>query len=391
MTSAFMSVTLLPKGKAELRLEPPEYPFLEGVTVELEGTKAGNAMITTTLSISAPYHEGIELVDAGAFAVGTGVLVEIGWADGNDFLGNETRRVFSNKIDNPSGLTLSPEGVSGSVVAQIAFGLKEYALEKEELSGVSTVLGLLERIIERELLDISGIDTDLAAGRENSVIEIEEVVGMSSVEAVKHVANKYSFDISIEPVDGQNELRLVNRINSKSDIKAHFQMFGVFDIKDGVPLVPIVSFEPELNEVSFERKDLSNQAVIEVGKDGEIKSASTTPQEVDSDEGTEVVTDADLESLGDAVSLTGDTGGPEGAQTPKEKSKRAASNASNNAQFKANLTTVGLPWIRLGDVVRVSGCGQTYGDGNYETKKITHTISGGVFETALEMSKKSNK
>ncbi len=392
MTSAFMSVTLHAVGADPITLEPPLYPFLEGVTVDIKGTNSGSPMVVTTLSISAPYYEGIELVNAGVFAVGTRVFVEIGWADGNDFLGNETRRVFASVIDNPSGLTLSPEGVSGSVVAQIHLDSKGYVLERKDLISVTTVRSLLEKIIERESPSLIGIDTELADGKEKTTIEIQEVVGMSSVEAVKHVADKYSFNISIESVDGGSELRLVSRGNPKGNPKAHFEMFGVFGTKDGVPLVPIISFEPELNNASFERKELSSQGVVEVGKDGEVESASTSPQEVDSDEGTEVVTGADLQSSAGGVTVTGATGGPEGAQTAKEKSNRVASNASNNAQFKANLTTVGLPWIRLGDMVRVSGCGQTYGDGDYEIKHIKHEVSGGVFETTLEdLTKKFNK
>ena len=303
------------------------------------------------------------------------------------------------------GLTLTPNGISGTVtarcVAQTAEQSKPMVIKPSE-----PTFSWLERIVLE-----SGYSELIASDR---VIE--------AVNKIEYVSNEVLplFDrlrdfcaenhfIWIEDIADASITIIDEEELDKTDVKRVFVMRNSFidtgylkdyDFLEGrigsnPKVYPIVSYSPEIPAAFFSNKEGAKVVRTGINSEGkrEIESeddstsgVKETTKSQDGPAGTQDVKSGDrqtVKALDDKSSAEIITNSqPEATDREADKARHRRVTQGRLAAYNASLTTFGIPEIKPGERVAVVGLGDLF-DGIFMVKEVTQTWSAGTIETSI--------
>ena len=378
--------SLIPSGEND----EVHCPFLTGASI------VANFGVATqiTINFDAPFAEGLKLLESDVFAPNGVLEVEMG------YIGSEEQSglVFGLIIQAQQGITITPEGVNGTVTANI--GPTVPALYKEAFRipfidiGFTEILemkakeaGYSEVLLEgdsRAMIDASAI---WANGLNQSLHQILVKLRAFArcVWAVQVVSGKYVLVIkTIKEMSAEEPTRIfIMRGGLLNEVAS-----GVQDLK----AYPIISLNPEIMGFSFGTRPLKLRSA-DVGKDGVVvdtvadaseseEKTGATKAEVEPSDKAELkaqpIAKPPTQTQADSIVESVDAD-----QEPEKKKTKLVSIGSSMMTLKVSLTTIGIPSIGKMEPVMVVGTGRF--DGVYMVKQATHVWSGSAIDTTLEL------
>lgn len=376
----------------------PDFPFVSGVTI----TRAtvDDTYGTATISIDAPFVEGQKMLNSTLFANGNAVEVLLGYPDGQ-----VSPVWFGFLHDGGNGLEITPQGLSGSVTANI---VSEAMQDNFLLRGESVAQAFVAAYesVGRKIVFGPAMKAKLEALGE------EKLTGYSSiVKLQQEMTDRFGIQASIE---NKRDEQTISEAEDKAarmskTVVRSFIMRGQFNEDEGV--YPIFSYGPEKNEMrfAFGLTPPGKRGVYTagVGKDGKCAMAKAVP-----------ATESDLPSGVDAGSTDdpGEKSAPSGeAATENRLSFRKPVEGKvvptwfpdgfsadkslgytqttinellkvegDSAGYDASVVTVGIPELELFEMCYVGGIGSLF-NGNYQILGFTHTMTATSFQTTLQV------
>jgi hypothetical protein len=388
------------------------YPYLTGVTVTINRDLVSALQIT----VDAPFEEGIKMLseDAGGsspFNTNNLIKVRIGYGEMNLW----TPWYYGQLNAGGDGLTIGPEGVSGTVSAQMRNWQSGYVLENES-SSAATAKELLQQIadsigmtlkIEPMALAILDDAATLMKGQ-----TIEALFGKTTLEGLQAIcrANGLYCTASYKYDGAPDTLRIASNVDvSKGGTMAgkprnKYVMRGLFQPNDHQ--YPILSWGPDPgmaswfgttarggnagvgvrsvnkytgNPVELDANPYDNPSPLAVGKtphknkaqnrshkgkklDVETKPGQATPE---------------LYSVPTSAKDDGQ------AKEDMKQQGTAKQTAGMQAQ-QATLKSLGVPDQDVLELIDVYGLSPRY-DGPYEVMEVTHTFAPGSYEMDMKL------
>lgn len=395
----------------EWKFEAPKYPFMSSITVAVE-----KELITTfQIGFEAPYEEGIALMNEspGPFDVGNMVKARIGYSDMNLF----TPWYKGMLQQGGEGLTVEPDGLSGSVTAQVVTDQAFYhdiGGQAPFDPGYKDPKVTLEKVCEQigmKLVLLSGgtaalTDVLLSWGDGTGHHKPWKPLGKTWMEMLKYICDKAACSWWIGDKDGED----VIYVDSKSAISSgksskevnpnpprNFVMRGKFD--PAANQWPIISFGPDPSLASWvgdtpspARHGGSTAFYDEFGKLNHIEVPAL--ESVDAVYGkkpagkpkNKVVDkkqmNKELEKGKTETEYLSQPGAPSGA----DGAKRDVANRGSmgNPAAMANIETLGIPDLFPFELANVYGCSKRF-DGPYNIQGYTHTFSASTFNTTVKV------
>lgn len=366
-----------------VRFDTGDYPFLVAATI----SRRENAVAMTNLTFSAPFDEGRDLLDSTTFSVGNVVAVRIGYSDTGEF----TDWFYGQLNQGGNGLTLSPDGLSGSVSVQPFAAHAGYF--PVEVSVARTPVAVLEYCAQR-----IGFSVRYRGGARQRLVDAAEgwefeFGTRSYLSVIRHVCLSHNCTY-LHGVDGDGQPEML--VSYEPDIHAEpprvtFKMRGSFD--PSVSQYPIMSWSPDQNvanwvavaEPSSARgvrashlSDVNDQVVSVVADAGnsEVRlgsrfDGSPPPKDVTLPLGRNVPkVVVDIESDGDEFV-------PAHYETASAASlllRAQAVRGRGVAGFAMELNSVGIPELNVQDLVNVLNVGAR-NEGVYKVEGVTDNWS----------------
>jgi hypothetical protein len=402
-------------------------PFVTSVSVTVSqgGTHDG-----ITIGFSAPYQEGINLIEQGCFDHMNFVTVELGYQAGPSTMVTDT--FFGFLGDGGEGLVIGSDGVTGSVVAKYTMRQTDYV--KKGLPGATktaanmlmehaTAVGLtlvamgdgatkvaaLSALAKDAKVESTYYGVEGSVGHFDIVRKILELAGVSwHLGNVTMMLGKAG---TMEPA--QPALFYYDRdYAAKLDPIVKLVMRGGFDPSSTPPVYPILDCSVS-----------SGAAMWQEGRRWKLaapsgRTAGVQVATVDKDTGYSIAlhlppTYSELPNLGGAsqiastaaddkrgavqadAAIDGDAvvGGrvvqavPSGAVTDaliKRAGVAALDNAADSFALVMTVTTLGMPTIAPAQPVSVYGCSHMF-NGPFVVRKVTHNYAPGDWKTVLEI------
>ena len=419
-TNAWCYVELIPKqGKGEpfvINLET--FPYLTSVKV----TKNLGMVTEIGLDLDLPFDTGLKLLNGqiaqGCLLVGSFVRVRMGYGDPANATNGVVSQEFIGFLSKGGmGLSLSPNGVSGTITA---VGVNPAAV-RTAAPAENTLLKEFERRIEyagyggyQVSQTARAIFDDLMATERDGGLSAIAVSWLSR--AMDHLSwiNLMLEDAGLvgtvlhSAADGKSTLIITLITDASKLTQFVFVMRGGFDYDDQGRLTtyPIVNFSPEQQAVLFAGgadpaelsmmmgtidRDGNLQVVIKEAKDNEVAPTVTgenlTPNPEDSQQNG-VVTDRALAKDGDQTVEVGAIVTSPPPETPNMAAAMEKGLVNELGKFvpgiSATLTTFGIPHIDTGIFVLVEGVGAMF-TGIYMVLGMTHSWIGNDIETSLTL------
>lgn len=383
-----------PQEGTVFEMRHPEFPFVSGITIEDVGKDGGADVIS--ISIDAPFIEGRKLLSSRIFAVNNGITARIGYQ------GGKVSRTFFGWLNNGGvGLTLTPDGLSGTITAQSQGpGVFSKNYLKNERSTLETYKGAIRSFGFTPYFT----DGALAAIRE---IEGYPVIGMKSAQEVLDEINAVANLRMTHLIENGAYTTFVAaeaEIASKKP-KRKFLMNGA--ISENV--YPIIGFTPNLDAKFFALVDAPGSKSVRTGDisdagDQREEVAKKSESQIQSGTGVkfgtitgdleasakageglqevEKIKDDSNETTPDYVYIPGDNG----EQLRKAHLRNLRDQVGRGDTWQAQLDTVGIPDIEPFEIIEIpaEGVGSLFG-GNYLIEKVIHQSSGGDYSMSLEL------
>lgn len=399
----------------EWKFEAPTYPFVSGITVAVE-----RELITTfQVSFDAPYEEGIKLVEMnpGPFAVGNMVKARIGYSDMNLF----TPWYKGMLQQGGDGITVSPDGIGGSVSAQVlgdqAFyselGDKPYdpntAEPIEKLKWCCLMLGLKLELLPGGTVAFMDI-SPFWGGTTMKQKPWSTMCGKTWWEILKILCEKATCSYWIGEKDGEDVIYVDSNdaISKGESMKAmsadgvrNYVMRGKFD--PAANQWPIISFGPDPALASWVGSTISparhgtTTAGIDMATGKPVKVEVPALESAEAIYGPAKPTGKPKNKKVDGKELNRELDA--GAETTehvsapmapgKEGEDGAKKDGANkvglgNPALIATIETIGCPKEQPFSLVNVFGCSARF-NGPYEVMGVTHTFAAGSFDTSVKV------
>lgn len=410
----------------------PEMPFVTGVTLVYEMERKSSIQI----NIEAPYADAInKILCAGTpLAIGNNVKVRIGYASQSKARPAQWTPWFGGFLNaGGDGLTLDPNGLSGTITVQAIPTIADYIVSSETVVSNTDPQAMLEGIIQSMGLVpyISPNAVDVLKRLTTFSVDAESFypawnpqpyVGMSMLEGLKSICKmanlRYSVGPHPDPGNGSPAVCVGTEAEAMKGVLqrpipdtghgkggnpvATFVMRGAVDIE--TMSFPCLSWGPEGGDSATwlsAGDDPSGKGVLIAYIDtdtGEIKEVTATPETSDvPTAGVQAAVQQDnklanpdgTQDVGDAVKADGNPPTVMGAPMPPGEGGEFRAQLSANRQQQignpaqqGDMTSLGLPWITPNALVRLRGCGAMYDD-VYEVRKATHTWTKGGYDMTL--------
>lgn len=402
----------------EWAFSAPEYPFLTGVQLGYEFARKAVLQIT----VEAPYEEAITklLIKDSPFAQGNLVRARIGYASKADWW---TAWFTGFLMAGGDGLSIDPNGLSGTITVQATSEAADYQLSKDRLPLTGTPIDVLKQIAE-----VMGLKLQISLGMMDAAQAVMKdaireggfcptgYAGFTAWEALKALAVDLNMRVCIAPdpnnLGGGNclwmgtEREISGGVLSKlgPDKKPTFRMRGAIDVATAT--FPCLTWAPEgagamawlagdmdqagkgveFSYIDSDTGEIKTEKALP--KDRQVSTAGgvATPgqedhKDVDAD-GNEVKGDEKKQDGSEAVKHSAPV--PAG-EVGKQRAKTAAErrrDAGSPSQAGV-ITSIGVPWVVPGnELVYLRGCGDLY-DGPYIVDKATHTWGPGTYDMSL--------
>lgn len=383
-------------GRVIYDLWQPDFPFVSSVSV----TSVTEAVPTITVNIDAPFAEGLAMLDGTMFTQNNMMGVRIGWTD----TGDTTRWYIGQLYQGGVGLTLSPDGLTGTLTANAASVNSAY----KPVSNVQK-RNPIEAI--KFSADKIGFDVDVSTG----------VFLKLDIEAKKwdFAYGPYGHLEIIRKICGDFDCRWWIGVNNfmkqcvyirtrsevaGSNVSRTFKMRGGFDPSNRQ--MPMLSFQPEQRvaewnaagaspvgrQVALTYVNDADDLIVEVvsndqndnAKIGGAVSSNPVPTDVavtlQSDQTSAAVVLDHVADGKEEVTARIQVPPPTDASVTQTQADAARSNESDGLNM--TIVTFGIPEIELMETVSVLGCGKRY-NGVYQIKSVTHQWNEGGWETTL--------
>jgi hypothetical protein len=385
-------------GEREIDIGPgTAYPFVTAVEINRMFKDTGQLSLT----IDAPFYEGRELLNSPIFYTGNTLEVTLRYPDDDDSIITVNAVMFKGGV----GLTLTPNGISGTITARCVAQSAETVTPVVALPTEPT-FSWLERII-----------TDSGYTALNASDRIKETVN-----TIQYVSNEVValFDrfrdfceanhlIWIED-PSLTEVTIIDEEDlDKGDVKRVFVMRNSFvdtaylkdyDFLEGrlqanPKVYPIVSYAPEIPAAFFTNAEGVKIVRTGINKEGR-REVQTEDENTAGVKATTKSTDEPIGAVdikaGDRQTVTAMEDGaaaevitnhhPEADDRAADENRHRRATQGRMAAYNANLTTFGIPEIEPGERVAVVGLGDLF-DGIFMVKEVTQSWSAGSIETSI--------
>lgn len=396
------------------------YPFLTGVTVTIDAQLVSALQVT----IDAPFEEGIKMLseDAGGaspFNTNNLIKVRIGYSDMNLW----TPWYYGQLNEGGNGLTLGPEGVSGTVSAQMRNWQSGYTPENSA-SVANTPYDLLKQVT-----DSMGMTLEIGPGAlevfkrvaANNPKKVWGSLGKGNMEVVRTICTAWGLlcTPSFKDDGAPDKLRVFSNAEvSNGSVMAgkprnRYVMRGQFSPQ--TQLYPILSWGPDASLASWlgSTPHASNAGVGVRGINkmtGNIVQVDVNPYDSEEPLGVGKATakaKAQDRSYGqkrldtatsDLAKFIGPGGGmltpellalpmeaPDDALAADDAKQQGAAKMADGAQAQqATLKTIGVPDQEVLELIDVYGCSPRF-DGPYKVMGVTHTFAPGSYDMDLKV------
>jgi len=367
-----------------------DLPIVESIQVDIGMGLIGKVSV----EIAATYDLGLKLLESALFAIGTAIDVQIGYPRTGKFL-----PWFSTMASKPS-ISISPdEGLTATLNGEGGAFAAERGTSSETFNGsyaeiINTIAGQESNRWEVDIPSSSGNEDPLYVSREG-VSQNNRTDWMF----VQHLCRLANCDTWITPhptVKGANLLRVRRRSEAMADKPRYtFVSRGRMDF---INSFPIFSFES-----SAEGVWLPPGAREVRTADINIITRETPPEIVVRPEETDVPTMPGDTTVGPgaeeeegatraAEATPRDARGTAGirvvqpAHAPESQRESLVSLATERRQqggLNANFTTIGIPDLFPGEVIRLEGLGIF--SGNYCVESVSHSGSPGEWTMTIKL------
>jgi hypothetical protein len=405
----------------------PDYPFVTGVTMAFEFARKASLQIT----FDVPYDKAIEtlLIKDSPFTMGTQVKARIGYANQPDWWTEWFEGFLAAGGD---GLTIDPNGLTGTVTVQVVSDGGGYTVSQETVKvtdpynmfvqcakalGVEFSPSIGSITILKQFLAASGTGSTEAAWKP------EAFAGMTAWEAANKICTMLNLRTWIGPnpstpgggvrilyLGTEEELSkgILSQLKPAGEaggigVRPTFRMRGVVDLNTST--FPCLSWAPEgsgfaswlathtgqagkgVEKVFVNSKTGLIESVVAKAADRKVATvgvvATPGPEDLKSTDaaGKDVIGDAKKADGKEAVVTSGPV--PEGtAGTARAQLAAEAERDAGSPSQVGVITSLGLPWVIPSELVNLGGCGEIY-DGPYLVDKATHTWGPAKYEMTL--------
>lgn len=380
--------SILPTGEAgEVHV-----PFMTGASIDINM----GGLAKTTVTFDAPYEEGIKLLESGAFAAGNILEVEMGYHGSPERSGQK----FGMIIDAQTGIQIVPEGVSGTISANIAPVPARFREPSAALTSAwdgSPFADFLPDIIRHKAKNAGYSKVVFTGSSEALVADNSLLFGSGGAiglyDILSRLRNVSRLTWRSQVVDGGYELEIYDyaTMSALRPSRLFVMRGGLFESQGNVNTYPIISLSPDIQGFTFSTAP-AKVSQGDVGRDGTVDIQDSTPGE--SDEKTGAPEGENNQAIpakrGDAI-VNREQGEQETSMYVENPNAEGSFSAAKNVvqaknTLKMSLVTVGLPSLPLGredEVVEVKGVGIFNGD--YQVNTAVHTWSGSGIDTNLTL------
>lgn len=380
------------------------YPFVTNVAV----SRTLNIIDSASISFDAPFEEGLAMLNSELFLVNNVVKFRMGYRGSADDDGPDLYGIIT---DGGKGMTLSPEGLTGSI------NIQGCSANSWARTTVATKKGDNLHDIVVKFAKTSGFETkvdDTAKSRLEGNIDYKMNGQVVFLEWIKKVLpeNGCSWTVS-EVTEGKRKKKKTRKTLSITTVKAimdgpvswKFIMRGGFLEKANE--YPIIAFAPEVVGALWKggySPTAGGAKVADVDGDGKITVDDATKDDVKLKQtggkakgggvlDIDTITDDIVASLKLIVGQVWDMVSPSDPENPDpiyRKAKAIATVGRSLIAYSGNLTTIGIPSFPPGALVEVSGCGDLF-DGIFGCNTVSHTWTGAGIETNLVIHNRTAK
>lgn len=411
-------------GQNKWFFNAPENPFLTGVTIVTSTAAGGFGIPTMTISFSAPYKEGIEMIESGIFRQMNKVSARIGYVGGN-----ATPWWKGALNQGGDGLQLTTDGLEGGVTVQLVAdttwndipapdlkdkdGVSFYNMVSKALGCKLTLSPKAFQFIADKHYDKDDVNRFAWAGFPasknawewllflNQTYDFETIIafGDDGIRRLYVLTHDEAYLGVMDKLDGVTQ----TTINQRT-----YRLRGILDPANDE--YPIFTFGPDPGIARWD-------GLMPPGGGGGVYSSvcnersgdvlaitappveQTTPASVgveNPDARANIDPDQEFDAIADTQPYYG-MGYALSQPAPPPPAAKATDNATvevatkavaqqrqaeGNAAQKATITTVGVPEEFPGNRIDVQGCSKRY-NGRYMIWNITHQYAGGMWDMTL--------
>ena len=367
----------------------PDIPIVESVTIDI-----GLGMIGKLgVEIAAPYDLGMALLESRLFTIGSVIEVQVGYPKLSRFI-----PWFSAMQSKPSINLSQDEGLSASLNGEAGAFAAARSGSSETFD--ASYADIIRTIAEREHNQWTLSLPSRLAGEADALYEPRQGVSQADMTEwvfIMHISRLANCDAYIAQ-DSQQVGRNCIVVRRRSEIMGGQPRF-IFVSRgraDFINTFPLLEFESSAEQVWLPRSAGEIRAAFHDPDTGETRevvasrTTSTTPRapgDATSVEGSARVdgTTVALESSRRDDRATGEriAPSPRASATPEEVVSSRSEEGSQSAGLKANMTTIGIPELYPGDVIRIEGAGIF--NGNYGIESVQHNVTAEAWSTSLQL------
>lgn len=387
-------------GESVKNLGPgTEFPFVTGVTVVRLFERTGQI----TLNIDAPFQEGREILNGPLLYTGNTLEVTMRYPDDDRAILVAYGVILKGGI----GLTLSPNGISGTITAegtaQLAKVIKPMVPTKttstfEWLTSIALEAGYVELNASERVVKLIN-ETGYSNNEKKPVFELfEDFCSANYLTWIEGAGDQSITILDDEEIDKDKIKRVFVMRNSFIDT-GYLDQYGFLQgaTLPNPRVYPIISFSPELSAGFFTSRE--GVKVIRTGikadgtrevseKDESDVGSKRTSKSNDGPAGAEDVKAGNNKTVsqlreGEAAEVI-PLAHPEADDRRGEDERHKRAVEVRTQAYNASLTSFGIPDVAPSERVAVVGLGDLL-DGIFMVKEVTQTWSAGKIETTMSI------
>ncbi len=385
-TAVALANVYIVKAGQTVALTQPDFPYLTGATIKLE--RGGPSQVS--VSLEAPYDEGLILMESGLFSPGNVIEVRLGYPDD----GVWTPWYYGMMLEPQ--VVVSPDGVTATLSGeQTAMVMRTSATRKwAKTSAKEIVTGILASY------GLKAYFGDESTSLWDMPMFFVEQGGVSDWEFMKTLLGDHGLSFFFG-TDANGAATCFIRSKDVGPVRT-YRMRGGFDTEKR--LYPLLSFDASdpagsatwmagaSRGLRTADVDRDTKAVEEVTADEETSPGSTTGARAlwgrIADAGTVVARGglnvlrglASEDEVGKFVHIPRGEDADEVGRLLHSK----FDDVKSLAGMKATAATVGMPFQLPMEIVKLEGLSSRY-DGLYTVEVVEHSWQGGLWDTSMEV------
>ena len=398
-----------------------DFPFMSGVTIIAAMQAGGFGIPTITVSFEAPYLEGLALLEGGCFRAGNKVAVRIGYV--GDPLA--TPWYWGQLSNGGDGLTLTDQGLSGSITAQALAESSWYDVPAADLTN-KNILVLYAMIAQRMGCKLwmsptaqaqatlrqpdpgsgpeawGNVPASRSAWEWLLYLNSSQMCNLDSTIAFAPDGTRMLYVLTKTELS-RGGMRDADGMISEMIKRRTYRMRGA--VRPDIDEYPIFSWGPDPGLAKWDGmlppggagatraavlNPFSGKIVAPISKSQDQDEAVASVLEDPGAEGGPLSFDDFLSELdpdswfGKDISVPAPQAVDDAAVKEKAKAVAKGRQGEGNAAQKATIASVGVPTEFPGNIINVAGCSRRYDDA-YQVWNVTHNWAGGIWDMTLAL------